>query len=240
MVGVHGSGDGAPLPLHAAPAARRQQRSRMQQQSPRRHADPAAPGAPLTAEAPSLRRTTAVTLAIVAIGILVVTLASPPGARAQAGTGDPWASAGATQNVRILGIGEFAGALERPVGFQGELRDGSGNVRPAGGGAHLATTVGKLRGQAENSVLLATGGASSPRAPTTSVHWCGRSATPRRTAGSTHRCPRSTGRRSRSSPPTSSPPPTRPPPSRSRSTAWAASAWGSWPSRCPRRTRPRP
>lgn len=139
----------------------------MQQQSPRRHADPAAPGAPLTAEAPSLRRTTAVTLAIVAIGILVVTLASPPGARAQAGTGDPWASAGATQNVRILGIGEFAGALERPVGFQGELRDGSGNVRPAGGGAHLATTVGKLRGQAENSLLLATGdsiGGTSPEA----------------------------------------------------------------------------
>src|SRR5699024_8319633 len=59
------------------------------------------------------------------------------------------------------------GALERPVGFQGELRDGSGNVRPAGGGAHLATTVGKLRGQAENSLLLATGdsiGGTSPEA----------------------------------------------------------------------------
>lgn len=131
----------------------------MQQQSPRRHAGHAA----------------LLTLALIAIGVLVVTLS--PGAVAQpapAGPADrsdetarPWTPADETQNVRILGIGEFSGALDRPVGFQGELRDGSGNVRDAGGGPHLAATIGKLRDQADETLLLATGdsiGGTSPEA----------------------------------------------------------------------------
>lgn len=142
----------------------------MQQQSPRRRADHAAPGAP---GSPSLGRTALVTLALLAIGILVVTLS--PGAGAQPDqsrpddstdqTARPWTPTGETQNVRILGIGEFSGALERPVGFQGELRDGSGNVRDAGGGPHLAATIGKLRDQAEETLLLATGDSIGGTAP---------------------------------------------------------------------------
>lgn len=117
---------------------------------------------------PSLRRTVISTLAVIAIGIVTVILSMPPVAEAQAGsTSAPWNPVGKTENVRILGIGEFSGAIDRPVGFQGELRDGSGNVRPAGGGAHLAATIDKLRDQAQDSLLLATGdsiGGTTPEA----------------------------------------------------------------------------
>ncbi|MFS4488682.1 bifunctional metallophosphatase/5'-nucleotidase [Dietzia kunjamensis] len=101
--------------------------------------------------------------ALFAAVVLVATLASPP--RADAQTSSPWSPAAETRSVRILGIGEFSGALSRPVGFQGELRDGSGNVRPAGGGPHLAATVGKLRDQAEDSLLFATGDSIGGTAP---------------------------------------------------------------------------
>ncbi|MGF0225880.1 bifunctional metallophosphatase/5'-nucleotidase [Dietzia natronolimnaea] len=115
---------------------------------------------------PSLRRTAIVTLVIVAIGALVLTLAATPLAGARTGeSGRPWTPSEETQSVRILGIGEFSGALTRPVGFQGQLRDGSGNVRPAGGGAHLAATVGKLRDQAGDAMLLATGDSIGGTAP---------------------------------------------------------------------------
>lgn len=115
---------------------------------------------------PSLRRTAVTTLAILAIGILLLSIAVAPGADARPGeTRSSWSPAVATETVRILGIGEFSGALDRPVGFQGELRDGSGNVRPAGGGAHLAATIGKLRAQADHSLLLATGDSLGGTAP---------------------------------------------------------------------------
>ncbi|AWH94437.1 bifunctional metallophosphatase/5'-nucleotidase [Dietzia psychralcaliphila] len=115
---------------------------------------------------PSLRRTALITLVIVAIGALTLTLAPTPHAGANTGESSrPWTPAVETQSVRILGIGEFSGALSRPVGFQGELRDGSGNVRPAGGGAHLAATVGKLRDQAGDALLLATGDSIGGTAP---------------------------------------------------------------------------
>ncbi|MET3860946.1 5'-nucleotidase [Dietzia sp. 2505] len=115
---------------------------------------------------PSLRRTALATLVIVAIGALVLTLAAAPLAGARTGeSGRPWTPSEEAQSVRILGIGEFSGALTRPVGFQGQLRDGSGNVRPAGGGAHLAATVGKLRDQAGDAMLLATGDSIGGTAP---------------------------------------------------------------------------
>lgn len=117
---------------------------------------------------PSLRRTALTTLAILAIGVLLLSIATAPRAGARPSeTRSSWSPAVATETVRILGIGEFSGALDRQAGFQGELRDGSGNVRPAGGGAHLAATVGKLRAQAGHSLLLATGdalGGTSPEA----------------------------------------------------------------------------
>ncbi|AVZ38380.1 MULTISPECIES: bifunctional UDP-sugar hydrolase/5'-nucleotidase [unclassified Dietzia] len=109
-----------------------------------------------------------ITLVITTIGALVLTLAPAPAADARPGeSGRPWTPSVETQSVRILGIGEFSGALTRPVGFQGQLRDGSGNVRPAGGGSHLAATVGKLRDQSGDAMLLATGdsiGGTSPEA----------------------------------------------------------------------------
>lgn len=104
--------------------------------------------------------------ALLSAVVLVATIATPPSAGAQTGqTSTPWSPATETQSVRILGIGEFSGALSRPVGFQGELRDGSGNVRPAGGGPHLAATVDKLRAQTEDSLLLATGDSIGGTAP---------------------------------------------------------------------------
>lgn len=114
---------------------------------------------------PSLRRTLIVTLALLAVGVLLLATAVAPGADARPGPSRSWSPAAETETVRILGIGEFSGALDRPVGFQGELRDGSGNVRPAGGGAHLAATIGKLRDQADNSLLLATGDAIGGTTP---------------------------------------------------------------------------
>lgn len=120
------------------------------------------PSAPLQ----SLHHATLVTLVLVAVGILTLTLATPAGAQAQTGeTGRPWSPAAETTSVRVLGIGEFSGALSRPVGFQGELRDGSGNVRPAGGGPHLAATVEKLRAQSGDALLLATGDSIGGTAP---------------------------------------------------------------------------
>lgn len=114
------------------------------------------------------------TAVVLAVATLVLTLAQPPVSAAQAGNGTnagatskPWSPSAEAQNVRILGIGEFSGALSRPVGFQGELRDGSGNVQPAGGGPHLAATVDKLRAQAGDALLLATGdsiGGTTPEA----------------------------------------------------------------------------
>lgn len=107
-------------------------------------------------------------LVFAAISALLVSLAPTPLAVAR--TGEPgWQrdTTVETQSVRILGIGEFSGALSRPAGFQGQLRDGSGNVRPAGGGPHLATTVAKLRAQADDALLLATGdsiGGTTPEA----------------------------------------------------------------------------
>ena len=141
--------------------------------APGRH--PTAPGAGSTGPRnPSLRRTALVTLAIIALAALAFALTVPPSAGAQTGEPAPTSESGRplgppveTQSVRILGIGEFSGALARPVGFQGELRDGSGNVRDAGGGAHLAATVGKLRAQADDALLLATGdsiGGTTPEA----------------------------------------------------------------------------
>lgn len=116
----------------------------------------------------SWREVSPAAMVLLAVGLLVLTLATPPGARAQTGeTGRPWSPATETQSVRILGIGEFSGALSRPVGFQGELRDASGNVRPAGGGPHLAATVQKLREQSGDALLLATGdsiGGTTPEA----------------------------------------------------------------------------
>lgn len=114
-------------------------------------------------------RVALITLTLLSIFSLTSTLAAAPpadAAPAQPGaTSSPWSPAAQTRSVRILGIGEFSGALSRPVGFQGELRDGSGNVRPAGGGPHLASTVEKLRDQAEDSVLLATGDSIGGTAP---------------------------------------------------------------------------
>lgn len=116
----------------------------------------------------SWREVSPAAMVLLAVGLLVLTLATPPGARAQTGeTGRPWSPATETQSVRILGIGEFSGALSRPAGFQGELRDASGNVRPAGGGPHLAATVQKLREQSGDALLLATGdsiGGTTPEA----------------------------------------------------------------------------
>lgn len=107
-----------------------------------------------------------VVVVILAVAALVLSLAHPPTATAQTGeTSKPWSPAAEAQTVRILGIGEFSGALSRPVGFQGELRDGSGNVRPAGGGPHLAATVDKLRAQAGDALLLATGDSIGGTAP---------------------------------------------------------------------------
>lgn len=124
----------------------------MQLRGPRREASPAAPPTP-TSRRPARRA-----LIPLALAPLVSALVAVPGADARTSeTGRPWSPAAETTTVRILGIGEFSGALSRPVGFQGELRDGSGNVRPAGGGPHLAATIGKLRAQAENTLLLATG-----------------------------------------------------------------------------------
>lgn len=125
------------------------------------------PAVYLRPELLALRRIALVTLAILAIGALVFTLAAPPADARTEESSKPWTPAAETQSVRILGIGEFSGALSRPVGFQGELRDGSGNVQPAGGGAHLAATVGKLRAQSGDALLLATGdsiGGTSPEA----------------------------------------------------------------------------
>ena len=114
------------------------------------------------------RHTAMVSLAILVLGALVVALAPPPHAGAESGPGDgPWSPSDSTRSVRILGLGEFSGALSRPVGFQGQLRDGSGNVRPAGGGPHLAATIDKLRAQADDTLLLATGdsiGGTDPEA----------------------------------------------------------------------------
>lgn len=164
----------------------------MQQQRSRTHADSAAPDTSIWSRYParpdfgstasnisaststdqpcpadiSLRRTVISTLTVIVIGIITVVLANPPHSAAQTGeTSTPWSPSGQTQNVRILGIGEFSGALDRPVGFQGELRDSSGNVRPAGGGAHLASTLSKLRDQADSSLLLATGDSIGGTAP---------------------------------------------------------------------------
>jgi 5'-nucleotidase len=114
----------------------------------------------------SLHRGALLAVVVAVIGALTATLAGPPPAAARTGDSSrSWAPGDETQSVRILGIGEFSGALTRPVGFQGELRDGSGNVRPAGGGAHLAATVGKLRDQAGDAVLLATGDSIGGTAP---------------------------------------------------------------------------
>ena len=113
----------------------------------------------------ALRRTAVVTLAILAITALAFTLAAPSAKARTEESSRPWTPTAETQSVRILGIGEFSGALTRPVGFQGELRDGSGNVRPAGGGAHLAATVSKLRDQAGDALLLATGDSIGGTAP---------------------------------------------------------------------------
>ena len=108
-------------------------------------------------------------LVVAAVAALAVGLVQAPVAAAQAGatneTSKPWSPSVEAQTVRILGIGEFSGALSRPVGFQGELRDGSGNVRPAGGGPHLAATVAKLRAQSDNALLLATGDSIGGTAP---------------------------------------------------------------------------
>ena len=110
------------------------------------------------------------TLVLIAVGALVFTLLTPPSAGAQTGeTGRPWSPSSETKSVRVLGIGEFSGALSRPVGFQGELRDGSGNVRPAGGGPHLAATVEKLRAQSGDALLLATGDSIGGTAPEASL-----------------------------------------------------------------------
>lgn len=121
-------------------------------------------------ESSPLRHTGLVTLVITAIGALVLTLASAPAADARPGdSGRPWTPSVETQSVRILGIGEFSGALTRPVGFQGQLRDGSGNVRPAGGGSHLAATVSKLRDQSGGAMLLATGDSIGGTSPETAL-----------------------------------------------------------------------
>ncbi|WP_238529207.1 bifunctional metallophosphatase/5'-nucleotidase [Dietzia alimentaria] len=110
------------------------------------------------------------TFVLIAVGVLILTLVTAPRGAAQTGeTGRPWSPPAETKTVRILGIGEFSGALARPVGFQGELRDGSGNVRPAGGGPHLAATIEKLRAQSNDSLLLATGDSIGGTAPETAL-----------------------------------------------------------------------
>lgn len=107
-----------------------------------------------------------VVVIMLAVAMLALGLAHSPTSAAQTGeTSKPWSPSVEAQTVRILGIGEFSGALSRPVGFQGELRDGSGNVRPAGGGPHLAATVDKLRAQAGDALLLATGDSIGGTAP---------------------------------------------------------------------------
>ena len=109
-------------------------------------------------------------LVVLTAGLLAFTVSAPPQSAARTDeTSRPWSPAAETQSVRILGIGEFSGALSRPVGFQGELRDGSGNVRPAGGGPHLASTVDKLRAQAGDAILLATGDSIGGTAPETAL-----------------------------------------------------------------------
>lgn len=102
------------------------------------------------------RRLAAGALALLPVVVAAVTT-GPGAASAENSPRPSWSPATRTQTVRILGIGEFAGALDRPVGYQGELRDGSGNVQPAGGGPHLAATIDKLRAQADGSLLLTTG-----------------------------------------------------------------------------------
>ena len=121
-------------------------------------------------ETSSLRHTGIAALALLAVSILTVLLVTAPPADAQTGeTSRPWSPAAETQSVRILGIGEFTGAVSRPLGFQGELRDGSGNVQPVGGGPHLASTVAKLRAQAGGALLLATGDSIGGTAPETAL-----------------------------------------------------------------------
>lgn len=104
-------------------------------------------------------------LVAAAVAALILSLVTPVASARSGEPSWPWDPAVETQTVRILGIGEFSGALSRPVGFQGELRDGSGNVRPAGGGAHLAATVSKLRAQSHDALLLATGDSIGGTAP---------------------------------------------------------------------------
>lgn len=136
----------------------------MQQQSSRR--GPNSASAHTSVLASAARQIRLVTLAILSVAALALTLAQAPASAAQTGTtSKPWSPSAKAQTVRVLGIGEFSGALSRPVGFQGELRDGSGNVRPAGGGPHLAATVEKLRAQAGDALLLATGDSIGGTAP---------------------------------------------------------------------------
>ena len=132
----------------------------MQQRSVRREAYSAA----LHPSGPG-RTAPAVTAVLAAVALLLTLVSAPVAAARTSETSRPWSPAAETRSVRILGIGEFSGALSRPVGFQGELRDGSGNVRPAGGGPHLAATIDKLRAQAENTILLATGDSIGGTAP---------------------------------------------------------------------------
>ena len=136
----------------------------MQQQSSRR--EPNSASAHTSILALPARQRSLITLVLLAVAAVVLSLVQPPVAAAQtSATSKPWSPSAETETVRILGIGEFSGALSRPVGFQGELRDGSGNVRPAGGGPHLATTVEKLRAQAGDALLLATGDSIGGTAP---------------------------------------------------------------------------
>ena len=118
----------------------------------------------------SLHRAALATLVLLAASVLAFSLVAAPPAGAQTGESSrPWSQVAETQSVRVLGIGEFSGALSRPAGFQGELRDGSGNVQPAGGGPHLASTVAKLRAQAGSALLLATGDSIGGTAPETAL-----------------------------------------------------------------------
>lgn len=68
-----------------------------------------------------------------------------------------WSPADRTEKVRVLGIADFAGALQDPTGAVGQITDGSGLARPAGGGGYLAATVEQLRTRPASTLLLGAG-----------------------------------------------------------------------------------
>ena len=103
------------------------------------------------------------TLAVAAALATTLAFAPAPVATAQSvdrstpGGGPTWSPADRTEKIRVLGIADFAGALQEPTGVVGQLEEASGLVQPAGGGAYLAATVEQLRAQPGSTLLLGAG-----------------------------------------------------------------------------------